>query len=61
MHVVIEKKFEHIGGGASGSKKALREYHKIFKDIYRYYGVTQEDIDQKTKRYEALVRQLALR
>lgn len=59
MHVVIEKKFEYIGGGASGSKEAVREYHKIFKDIYRYYGVTQEDIDHKTKRYETLVRELA--
>ena len=61
MHVVIEKKFEYIGGGASGSKKAIKEYHKILKDIYRYYGVTQEDIDHKTKRYETLVRQLAIK
>lgn len=61
MHIIIEKKFEHIGGGVSGSKKAIREFNKIFKDIYRYYGVTQEDIEHKTKRYDNLVRRLAQR
>ena len=60
MHIIIEKKYEHIGGGASG-KKTIKEFHKIFKDIYRYYGVTQEDIDQKTKRYETLIRRLAVK
>ena len=60
MHIIIEKKYEHISGGASG-KKTIKEFHKIFKDIYRYYGVTQEDIDQKTKRYETLIRRLAVK
>ena len=60
MHIIIEKKYEHIGGGASG-KKTIKKFHKIFKDIYRYYGVTQEDIDQKTKRYETLIRRLAVK
>jgi len=60
MHIIIEKKYEHISGGASG-KKTIKKFHKIFKDIYRYYGVTQEDIDQKTKRYETLIRRLAVK
>ena len=30
----------------------------IFKDVHRYYGVTKEDIEKKSKRYEQLVRAL---
>lgn len=60
MHIIIEKKYEYIGGGASG-KKAIKEFHKIYKDVYRYYGVTKEDIEQKTKRYDTLVKRLAMK
>lgn len=59
MHVPIEKRYAYLGGGASGSTKTVREFHKVYKDIYRYYGVTQEDIDSKSKRYEELLRRLA--
>lgn len=59
FHVLIEKRYAYIGGGASGSTKTVRKFGKIFKDIYRYYGVTQEDIDSKSKRYEDLIRRLA--
>ena len=58
MHIIIEKKYNHIGGGASG-KKTIKEFHKIYKDVYRYYGVTREDIANKTKRYDMVVRTLA--
>jgi hypothetical protein len=39
--------------------KAARSVSVIERSIYRYYGVTQEDIDNKTQRYETLVRILA--
>ena len=54
-------KYDYIGGGASGSKKILKDFNKIFKDIYRYYGVTKEDITNKSKRYDMVVRTLARR
>ena len=60
MHIIIEKKYDHIGGGASG-EKSIKDFHKIFKDVYRYYGVTEEDITNKTKRYNMVVRTLAQR
>lgn len=60
MHVIIEKKYEYIGGGASG-KKTIKDFNKIYKDVYRYYGVTEEDIAKKTKRYDMVVRTLARR
>ena len=55
---LIEKRFGYIGGGASGNKKILKRFHKLDKDIHRYYGVTEEDIKNKTKRYEEVVRAL---
>lgn len=58
-HILIETKYEHIGGGASGKTKAVNRFHKVYKEIYRYYGVSEEDIAGKSKRYEDYLRQLA--
>lgn len=55
MDVIIEKRFVNIGGGAVGSKKVINEYNKIYKDIYRYYGVTEEDIRTESDRYKELL------
>ena len=35
MYIIVEKRFSYIGGGASGNKKEVRRFHKIFKDIYK--------------------------
>lgn len=56
--IMIEKKYGYIGGSASG-KKNIKKFDKLFRDIYKYYGVSQEDIDKKTKRYEELIKVLA--
>ena len=58
-HVQVEKRYGHIGGGASGSTKAVKGFNKVFKEIYRYYGVSENDIAEKSKRYEDCLRQLA--
>lgn len=59
MHIIIEKKYVYIGGGASGSKKLLRKFNWVNKDIFRYYGVNQEDVESKSERYEDVVRALS--
>ncbi len=60
--LTFEGDYGYIGGSASGaSKKEMKKYDKIFRDIYKYYGVTQADIDNKTKRYEDVLRRLAAR
>lgn len=41
--LIIEKKYAYIGGGASGSKGLMKKYEKIYKDVWRYYGVTAPD------------------
>ena len=58
MYIIVEKRFAYIGGGASVNKKEMKRFHKIFKDVHRYYGVTSEDIEKKSKRYEQVVRAL---
>jgi Ribonuclease G/E len=59
MQFSIERNYGYIGGGASGSKKNMKKYEKLYRDIYRYYGVSQEDIDHKTARYEMVIKTLA--
>jgi hypothetical protein len=59
MRFSVERKYGYIGGGASGSKKKMKKYEKLYRDIYRYYGVSQEDINQKTVRYETVIKILA--
>ena len=58
MYIIIEKRFAYIGGGVSGDKKQMRRFHRIFKDVHRYYGVTAEDKKNKSKRYEQVIRAL---
>ena len=60
MYLILETKDGYIGGCVDGSAAARKEYAKIFRDIYRYYGVTQEDIEHKTERYENLLAHLVL-
>lgn len=58
MYITIEKRFSYIGGGVSGNKKMVKRFQRIYKDIHKFYGVTREDIENKSKRYEQLVRAL---
>ncbi len=60
MNIIIEKKYAYIGGGASGNKKLVKEYNRIYKDICRYYGVTEDDVKSKSERYKNLVRTLSV-
>ena len=55
----IEKNYELISSSSSGSKSEMKKFEKLYRKVYRYYGVTQKDIEGHTKRYEALVRALA--
>ena len=59
-HFIIEKTRDYIGGGASGNNNTVRKHNHEFKQVYKYYGVSQEDIDNKTDRFEEVVRMLAL-
>lgn len=57
LNVVIETKYGYIGGGAGGDK-AVKDLDEIMIRLHKYYGVTQEDIDNQTERYKNLIRTL---
>lgn len=60
--IIVEKNYGYIGGSASGSKNGfMKKFDKTFRKVYKYYGVTQRDIDNNTKRYIELVKTLARR
>lgn len=59
-HFIIEKTRDYIGGGASGNNNTVRKHNREFKQVYKYYGVSQEDIDNKTDRFVEVVRMLAM-
>lgn len=44
----------------SGNKKKRKHFRKIAKDLYLYYGVSENDISQKTERYLSLLGVLSL-
>ena len=44
----------------SGNKAVMKKLKKISRDLYSYYGVTEEDIKNKTERYSSLVTNLSL-
>lgn len=57
LDVVIETKYGYIGGGAGGDQ-AVKDLDEMMKRLHKYYGVTQEDIDNQTERYKNLIRTL---
>lgn len=60
--LIFEKTYGYIGSSASGSsQKEMQAHRRIYRDIYRYYGVAQEDIDHQTRRYEEVLGVLAAR
>ena len=52
MSISIEKTYESFSGFTSGSTWVMRRYRADFRNVYRYYGVSQENIRQHTKRFE---------
>lgn len=48
-----------FGISYSGNKKVMKRFKKISKDLYIYYGVSEDDIKKKTERYLSLVTALS--
>ena len=44
-----------FGVSFSGSKKEMKCFQKIARDLYIYYGVSEDDIRNKTERYFSLL------
>lgn len=55
MWISLENIWGEMGASYSGDKKIMRNLKRISKEIHLYYGVSQEDIENRTKRYSYLV------
>ena len=59
LEVEIDYTWNIFGMSYSGNKAVMKKLKKIARDLYSYYGVTEEDIRNKTKRYSSLVTNLS--
>ena len=55
VQIGVETVWQVIDGSFSGDKKTMKQLKKLFREIYLYYGVTDEDIKNQTERYKSLL------
>ena len=55
LEIEIDYIWGIFGVSYSGSRKAMKQLRKIAQDLYIYYGVTEEDIREKSPRYLSLL------
>lgn len=55
LEIVADHRWDIFGVSYNGDKKMMKKLKNIAQDIYCFYGVSKEDIENKTERYEALV------
>lgn len=60
MEIVVDYYWKMFNISYSGKKKTMKSLKKIAQELYLYYGVTQEDIDRKTERYQELLLSLSV-
>lgn len=60
----LEMELDYIakifGVSYSGNKRVMKQLKKIAQDLYLYYGVTEEDIKNKSERYSSLLAILSM-
>jgi len=59
LEMEIDYHWNVFGISYSGSKKSMNRMKEIAKDLYLYYGVSEEDIQQKSERYHSLLATLS--
>lgn len=59
LEMEIDYTWNIFGISYSGNKKVMKQFEKISKDLNIYYGVSEDDIKEKTERYLSLVTALS--
>lgn len=59
IEIAADSVWEILECSYSGSKRTMKQLREIVKDIYLYYGVTEEDIRNRSKRYASLITMLS--
>lgn len=54
MYFIVDSDINYISGGACGEKQ-VGLFDKIYRDVIVYYGVTDDDIKNKSKRYKIFI------
>lgn len=60
LEIEIDYTQPTFGVSFSGQTKAMKQFKKIVKDLYIYYGVSENDINEKTERYLSLLSVLSI-
>ena len=60
LEMEIDYHWNTFGISYSGSKKSMKRMKEIAKDLYLYYGVSEEDIRKKSERYHSLLATLSV-
>lgn len=59
LEIEIDYIWSIFGISYSGNKSVMKKFKKIARDLYGYYGVSEEDMKNRTKRYSSLVTTLS--
>lgn len=59
LEMAIDYIWNVFGISYSGNKRVVKRFQKISKDLYIYYGVSEDDIKKKTERYLSLITALS--
>lgn len=59
LDLEIEKEHQLLSVSYTSKPKRKKYLDRVAKDIYQYYGVTEEDIEKRTERFQMLVTELA--
>ena len=59
MEIEVDYIWNIFGISYSGNKSVIKRFKKIARNLYCYYGVSEEDIKNRTKRYSSLVTELS--
>ena len=59
VEIEVDYTWNIFGISYSGNKSVIKRFKRIARDLYCYYGVSEEDIKNRTKRYSSLVTELS--
>lgn len=55
LEMALDFRWDLFGVSYGGDRRQMKRFKRIAQDLYSYYGVTEDDIQNKTKRYSAFV------
>lgn len=60
LEIEIDNIWNVFSVSCSGNRKDMKQLNKIIQDLYIYYGVSEEDIREKSDRYLSLLNALTI-